>query len=330
MNDPGPNASGTSRPRKTTDSGYPEAGVGKEEGQPAGGLAFVLGIVGDSGSGKNTVADAVGTLLGGDHVTDVRLDDYHRFTREERAERGLTPLNPLVHDLSLMEEHLQLLRQGKPIRTRSYSHADGTFGPLRTIVPRDIVLARGLLGFPTPKLQSLYDLAVFLQPEPDLLFRWKLRRDVLYRGYEEAEVLKSIANHLLDAKEYVLPQAERAHLLVHYGLPDWEAPDTQLSTTIRFRREAADRARSKGGLSELPVDQAIEGNEVVVRIPAGLPLNDVDAWARSRFPGTCDAARPGAFFAESGAVQRSAPLALVELVIAYFGREMSAGAKSGR
>ena len=43
-------------------------------------------------------------------------------------------------------------------------------------------------GFPTDELQDLYDLSVFLQPEPELLFRWKLRRDVQSRGYTEADL----------------------------------------------------------------------------------------------------------------------------------------------
>src|SRR5690606_33947661 len=129
--------------------------------------------------------------------TDVRLDDYHRFTREERAERGVTALNPVVHNFALMQEHLQLLRQGRPIRNRSYNHADGSFGPIRVIEPREAVLVRGLMGYPSEALRAMYHLAVFLHPEPELLFRWKLRRDVLFRGYTEAEVLKYIANHLL-------------------------------------------------------------------------------------------------------------------------------------
>src|SRR5690606_34716362 len=145
-------------------------------------------------------------LLGPERVTELRLDDYHRYTREERAGRGLTALNPAVHNLALMDEHLRLLRQGRPIRNRSYNHSDGSFGPIRTIEPREIVVVRGLLGMPTDELQSLYHLSVFLEPEPDLLFRWKLRRDVQSRGYTEAEVLKNIVQHLLDSKEFVLPQ----------------------------------------------------------------------------------------------------------------------------
>jgi uridine kinase len=287
-----------------------------EEAKAGAAPAFVLGIVGDSGSGKNTVADAVATLLGTSRVTDVRLDDYHRFTREERAQRGLTALNPMVHNLALMQEHLRLLRQGRPIRNRSYSHADGTFGPIRTIEAREIVLVRGLLGFPTRELQNLYDLAVFLHPEPELLFRWKLRRDVRFRGYTEAEVLKYIANHLLDAKEYVLPQRDRAHLLVCYELPDWEAPDSEVITTLRLRRQLAAIARSGDLFPDLPLEQVDEGDEVVVRVPPSLSAEVIDGWAEGNFPETCAEAEIGTYFDENGAPNRRDTLAFVEVFIA--------------
>jgi len=37
---------------------------------------FVLGIVGDSGSGKSTVAEGVAALIGPDRVSTLELDDY--------------------------------------------------------------------------------------------------------------------------------------------------------------------------------------------------------------------------------------------------------------
>jgi uridine kinase len=285
--------------------------------------SFVVGIVGDSGSGKNTVADAVAELLGPERVTDVRLDDYHRFTREERAERKLTALNPIVHNLALMQEHLRLLRQRRPIRNRSYNHSDGTFGPIRLIAPNDIVLVRGLLGFPTRELQKMYDLAVYLDPEPELLFRWKLRRDVLFRGYKQAEVLKYIAQHLLDAKEFIVPQTERAHVLVHYELPDWDAPDSDVLTLVRLRREAADLARNAPIFEGLPVTQIREGEEVVIRIPPGIPDGAVDSWALERFPETYRPEGVGAYHDEEGNVGRRTSLATVEVLIAELARQLS-------
>src|SRR5690606_7096127 len=231
----------------------PADGLPADEPAPDLPPALVIGIIGDSGSGTNTVAAAVAQILGPERIADVRLADYHRFTREERAQRGLTSRKPTEHNPAPMQEHLRLLRQRRPIRNRSYSHADGTVGPIRTIPAREIVLVRGLLGFPPRELQNLYDLAVFLQPEPELLFRWKLRRDVRSRGYAEADVLKYIAAHLLDSKEFVLPQAQRAHLHVVYTLPDPEADDAEVRVTLILRREAARLVRDSALLAGLPV-----------------------------------------------------------------------------
>lgn len=278
----------------------------------------LVAIVGDSGSGKSTVAAAVTGLLGRDRVTDLRLDDYHRFTREERAERGMTALNPAVHNLSLMHEHLKLLREGRQIRNRSYNHADGSFGPIRVIQPRQIVMVRGLLGFPTDEMEELYHLSVFLLPEPELLFRWKLRRDVQSRGYTEAEVLKNIAQHLLDSKEFVLPQADRADVVVRYELPADEAQDDQIRTSVLLRRRAAEIARQTdliGGLGPA-ARQDEEGGEVTIRLGNDLTEAEVQHWARASFPQAFGVDSVGAYTDDSGAPHTRPPLAGVEVLIA--------------
>ena len=277
---------------------------------------FVLGIVGDSGSGKSTLAESVTVLLGRDRVTDLRLDDYHRFTREERALRGLTALNPVVHNTQLIQEHLHLLRQGRPIRNRTYEHTNGTFGPIRTIEPQEIVLVRGLLGYPSEELRSLYHLAVFLHPEPELLFRWKLRRDVMSRGYTEAEVLKNIANHLLDSKEFVLPQVERADLVVRHELPHWEAPDSEIQTTLVLRRMIADLARREDLFGSLPgVEFRDEGEEVRVAL-GQLVEGQVDEWGSALFPRTYAPDGIGLYTDEDGQRVRRPQLAVIEVLVA--------------
>ncbi len=304
----------------STELKAPTAAPGSEENGDEGPprpLPFVLGIVGDSGSGKSITARAVRTLIGPERVADLKLDDYHRFTRAERAERGLTPLNPMVHNLSLMQEHLQLLRRGRPIRNRSYNHADGSFGPIRLIEPKDVVVVRGLLGFPTEDLRAAYDLAVFLQPEAELLFRWKLRRDVRSRGYSEAEVLKNIAQHLLDSKEFVLPQAQRADLVVCYELSQWDAPDSEVRTSVVARRRAAEiiaRSPFERFGDEVRLEQ--RGQDVVLHLGGNLPLAEVEAWARERFPSTYSPERVGTYEDEVGGLTCRAQLVFIETVIA--------------
>jgi phosphoribulokinase len=289
-------------------------------------LPFVLGIVGDSGSGKSTVVHGVRALTGPGRVTTVELDDYHRHTRAERQDLGLTALNPAVHNLALMQEHLDLLRNGRPVRNRRYDHSDGTFGPIRTVEPREVVIVRGLLGFPTDALRAAYDLAVFLAPEPELLFRWKLRRDVKTRGYTEAQVLKSIAQHLLDSKEYVLPQAERADLVVRYEVSEWDAPDSQVRASLLLRRAAAAAVRSNGigarfGPGVTVEDGDAEG-EVRLRVTSEIPAAEVDAWGAERFPETYDPSATGAFMEDTGEMGRLVPVAFTQILIADLAQKL--------
>lgn len=291
---------------------------------------FVLGIVGDSGSGKSTVAEGVAALIGPDRVSTLELDDYHRYTRAERLEQGVTALNPSVHDFPLMQEHLRLLGRGRPVRNRRYDHTDGTFAAARSVEPNEVVLVRGLLGFPTDDLRGAYDLAVFLQPEPELLFRWKLRRDVKTRGYTEAEVLKRIARHLLDSKEYVLPQAGRADLVVRYEIPEWDSPDSAVSATLTLRRHAADAVRYNGIIHRFGEHVSFTDTEdgLVVGVDASLPPELVDAWAEERFGDTFRPDALGRFMDEDGNDSRLVPLAFAQVLIADLTQKLrrSAGA----
>jgi uridine kinase len=282
-------------------------------------LPFLLGIVGDSGSGKSTVAQGVASLIGADRVSTLELDDYHRHTRAERQELGVTALHPTVHNFPLMQEHLRLLARGRPVRNRRYDHSDGSFGPIRVVQPNEVVLVRGLLGFPTDELRSAYDLAVFLQPEPELLFRWKLRRDVKTRGYSEAEVLKHIARHLLDSKEYVLPQADRADLVVRYEIPAWDAPDSEVRATLTLRRRAAEAVRGNGIMHRfggcVAFDEA-DDDTLTVKVDAGLPPEMVDGWAEERFPESFQSGALGSFMDDDGGECRLVPLAFAQVLIA--------------
>lgn len=298
----------------------PSAGV-SETGRA---LPFVLGIVGDSGSGKHTMVKGVRALLGEDVVTNLELDDYIRYTRAERAERGITALNPVANNLTLMAEHLQMLRRGTRIFNRFYDHSDGSFGPIRLIEPSEVVLVRGLLGFPNDRLRSLYDLTVFLDPEPDLLFRWKLRRDTRSRGYTEAEALMRIAEYLLDSKQYVRPQAQHADVVVRYQLPEPDAPDSEVRTSIVLRRNAAEAVRDGGSLDRFNggVEMEDASDEVVLRLSPSLAGGDVEAWARDRFPDSYTPEGVGAYVTGEGVSAACAHLMFTQVLIARLAQRL--------
>jgi phosphoribulokinase len=297
-----------------------EMGPG-EVGRPES--AFIVGVLGDSGSGKSTLAASIAELLGRSRVSELWLDDYHRYTRNERAELGITAFNPRAPDLPLLFKHFRQLRAGSSIETRSYRHEDGAFGPRRTVEPREFIVARGLLGLPSREATGLYDLSVFLAPEPDLLFRWKTRRDVLFRGYKEAQVLKNIADHLLDAKQFIGPQAALADLVVEFSLPEPDAPDTEVRTTARLSGIAAMIAASEGFLEGLPISTSREPEGLRIHIPSDLPSTALDAWARHPFGSSPAVKIAGLHHDESGVVRQSQPLAFVHLLVARLIRAMA-------
>ncbi|MEA2150489.1 MAG: phosphoribulokinase, partial [Solirubrobacteraceae bacterium] len=73
---------------------------------------ILLGIVGDSASGKTTLSRGLVGVLGEEAVTHICTDDYHKYDRRQRAERAITPLNPDCNYLDIMAQHLQCLRLG--------------------------------------------------------------------------------------------------------------------------------------------------------------------------------------------------------------------------
>ena len=60
----------------------------------------MLGIVGDSGSGKTTITRGIVRVIGEDQITAFCTDDYHRYDRKQRAERNITPLHPDCNHLA--------------------------------------------------------------------------------------------------------------------------------------------------------------------------------------------------------------------------------------
>ncbi len=175
---------------------------------------FVIGVAGDSGSGKTTFTRAIKTIFGEDMVSTISLDDYHTLDREERRRTGITPLSPEANDFSLLEEHVDLLRQGKPVEKPVYNHDSGKIeGPVR-FNPTGVVILEGLHTFSTERLRSLIDFSIYVNPATDVKYAWKINRDVRHRGYREEDVLAELESRRADYEKYVMPQRQYADAVI--------------------------------------------------------------------------------------------------------------------
>lgn len=180
---------------------------------------IILGIVGDSATGKTTLTSGVAKILGEDRCTVICTDDYHRYDRAQRKEMGISALDPRSSYIDILEQHLRLLRDGEPVLKPRYDHSDGTFRPVEYLEPRNFVIAEGLLGYTTRGMRDCYDVKIFLDPEDALRIRWKLHRDTTRRGYSREEVLESLDRRQEDSPVYIQPQRTFADIVIRFQAP---------------------------------------------------------------------------------------------------------------
>lgn len=196
----------------------------------------MLGIAGDSGSGRATVAGGVTKILGRRGVTPIRLDDYHRYSRAERRRLGLTALDPQATDLDSACAHLHTLRMGGTILKPIYDHRDGSLAGCEKVTAQGLIVTHGLLTLASAELAALFDLSVFLDPDEQLRQRWKMARDTIQRGYSPAEVEEQLALSRAAAERFVLPQRSRAAIVVRYYAHEHTPDDDQLGALVTLRR----------------------------------------------------------------------------------------------
>lgn len=186
---------------------------------------IIIGIVGDSASGKTTITRGLTKILGPERVTHVCTDDYHKYDRKERAQIGITALHPDCNYIDVMELHLERLHYGQPILKPVYDHSNGTLVRPEYIQPAEFVIVEGLLGFSTPTLRQFFDVKVYLDPPEDLRKIWKIKRDTTKRGYTAEQVQAELEKREPDSRDYIRPQREHADIVVRFYPPDGTAPE---------------------------------------------------------------------------------------------------------
>jgi phosphoribulokinase len=281
---------------------------------------IMLGIVGDSASGKTTLSKGLVQLLGEDSVTAICTDDYHKYDRRQRAERAITPLNPECNYIDIMGQHLHCLRLGEGILKPVYQHKDGTFGPLVYCAPNSFMVIEGLLGYHSEDMRKAYDVRVYLDPPESLRRQWKVDRDCSKRGYTTDEVLADLDRREPDSEAFIRPQRRHADIVVCRMESENDPFILDARLTLRDGLPHPDLApfvdESEGQIT-------LEQREVesVLFITGALPRERAAAieeviWDRMHVARHLRSEKLGEFTVGNH-VHRSESLALVQLLIVY-------------
>jgi uridine kinase len=217
---------------------------------------FIIGIAGDSGSGKDTLADALQGLFGIHSVAKLSGDDYHLWDRQKPIWQAMTHLNPMANDLEGFANDLVSLIDGKSIMQRHYDHKTGIRSEQMQVKSNDFIIVSGLHALYLPILRTCFNLSIYLDIDEGLRRHLKKVRDVGQRGHSLEKVLSSFAKREPDSEKFIRPQAAYADLVlslhpIHPNLPD----EVDGKCPLRFKL----RTRSRNGLNELSLTRVLVG-----------------------------------------------------------------------
>ena len=174
---------------------------------------LLIGVSGDSGSGKDYVTKLIRKVLGPSSVQVIAGDNYHRWERGHPAWKTMTHLHPGGNSLQNLQRNLVELREGQHTWSQTYDHSTGKFSDMSPFEPARNVIVQGLHTLFHADIRSQFDLKVHLSPSEDLRTRWKIERDRIERGHSEESVRKNLAVRETDSAKFIRPQARFA---------DWE------------------------------------------------------------------------------------------------------------
>jgi uridine kinase len=183
---------------------------------------YLIGVGGDSGTGKHTLADLCKMIFGESRTLQINGDADHKWERGHEMWSAFTHLNPKANNLYVQFEQTSTLKHGRTIQRVEYDHGSGKFTHPRDIKPDNYLVFVGLHPYYIPQMRSLFDLKIYMDTDESLRLRWKVERDQAKRGYSLEKVQEQIKNRLPDAEKFIRPQAGFADLLIKYREGDPE------------------------------------------------------------------------------------------------------------
>ncbi len=178
----------------------------------------IIGIGGDSGSGKSTNANLIADIFGQNNALIVNGDDMHKWERGNENWKVFTHLNPEANKLHRELEQAVALSEWNRITRVLYDHKTGKFTEPTEIEPNKFIVLEGLHPFYLKRMRDLYDIKIYMHPSEDLKLHWKILRDVVERGHIKQQVLQQIKKRGKDRVRFIDPQKQFADIIVSYYL----------------------------------------------------------------------------------------------------------------
>lgn len=180
---------------------------------------LLIGIAGGSGSGKTTFAEKVLKGVNNPGCYILHMDSYYlpKQPKENYTKSGRANFDhPNAFDWNLLRDHLQKLKQGRPVETPVYDFKNSErTNETATLGPCSVVLFEGIFSLFDQEIRDLLDIKCFLHVEADIRFTRRLHRDVKERGRSLESVIAQYYDTVRPMyQKYLDPQKQFADFTV--------------------------------------------------------------------------------------------------------------------
>ena len=179
---------------------------------------IVIGVAGDTGSGKTTLATKIKQEIADDAVI-LSHDFYYRANAdipfEER--KKLNYDHPNAFETELLIKDIKKLKMGLVIDHPQYSFVTHTRSKQTVhIEPTSVIIVEGILIFENKQLLDLMDIKVFVDADIRLIRR--IMRDVKDRGRSLDSVIEQYISTVKPMHEqFVEPSKKYADIIIPQG-----------------------------------------------------------------------------------------------------------------
>lgn len=104
------------------------------------------------------------------------------------------------------------LKNKNSFRSNVYNHDIGKL-ELNLFKYKPIIIYEGLHTFYLKQTSNILNLKIFLKHHKDVYTDWKIKRDVIERGYDKDKVLSVIEKREEDLNKYIIPQEKNADII---------------------------------------------------------------------------------------------------------------------
>ena len=199
-----------------------------------------IGVAGGTGSGKTTVANEIVRRVGPERIVTVNQDRYyHDLAHVDEGRRIHHNFDhPKAIEESLLVDHLQRLKAGQPAFLPIYDFSRHIrTGETEPVDPQPVILLEGILILAIPAIRELLDVKIFVDPDPDLRFIRRLKRDLVERDRSVDNVIEQyLATVRPMHLEFVEPSKRWADVIIPEGGFNTVALDLVISRILQMLR----------------------------------------------------------------------------------------------